>query len=94
MEEILKKVVNLGIGAAKTIEEDAKNFLSKSEAKINELISAGEQANDENSVKVKNFFEDASKNLKDIEGQIQTFTSDLKTKVQELNPNKGEGSAE
>lgn len=91
MEELLKKVVNLGIGAVKTLEENLSDTFSRAESGINEMISKGETASDERSAKVKQFVDDMMASVKEYETKATEVTQSLTATLKEFDPS---GTAE
>ena len=88
MEEMVKKIVNLGIGAGKVVEENAQKVMNDIGNQINELIAKGEGANDDVSTKIKNFVEEAASNVgqivenstssaNEVFGQVKKTTDEL-----------------
>ena len=55
MEELLKRIVNLGIGAAKGLEDNLQTAFKAAEQGINELISKGDSSGETGSTQVKKF---------------------------------------
>ena len=94
MNETVNTIVNLGIGTVKTLDEQAREALSTAEAKLNEYISVGEQATDENSAKVKELVQTAISNYNELSEKVLATVEDVQARVQELDPrNKEEAPA-
>ena len=66
MDQLVKKIVNLGIGAGKLVEENAQKVMTDIGTKLNELIEKGAVADDDVSLKIKKAVEDASVNITQI----------------------------
>ncbi len=90
MEETVNKIVNLGIGTVKTLDEQAREALTQAEAKINEYIAAGESATDENSAKIKELVSTAISNYGELSDKVLATFEDIKARVEELDPREKE----
>lgn len=93
MEELLKKLVNLGIGAAKSLEENLQTTFKSAEKGINELIAKGDTSTDEGAAKVKKFVNDLLVSVKDYESKAKEMTESLTNALKEFNAT-GKGKIE
>ena len=84
MEELLKKLVNLGIGATKTLQEEITNTFKKAEDFVNELIAKGESASDETSQKVKELVDKLLDSVKEYESKVKEVSESLLNTLKEL----------
>lgn len=89
MEELLKKVVNLGIGAFKSVEENLEESFKKAENGINDLISKGDTASDENSQKVKSFVDELLVSVKEYESKAKEISDSIVSALKEFDPTGG-----
>ncbi len=89
MEELLKKVVNLGIGAFKSVEENLEDAFKKAETGINDLISKGNTANDENSQKVRKFVDELLVSVKEYEAKAKEISDSVVSALKEFDPTGG-----
>ncbi len=89
MEELLKKVVNLGIGAFKSVEENLEDAFKKAETGINDLISKGNTANDENSLKVRKFVDELLVSVKEYEAKAKEISDSVVSALKEFDPTGG-----
>ena len=81
---MLKKVVNLGLGAAKSVEENLSSALKKAETGINELISRGETESGEGAAKVRAFVDDLLVSVKEYESKATDISGNLKSALEEF----------
>lgn len=100
MEEIIKSIVNLGIGVVKTVEDGFQINATDLQGILAELVAKGDQAQDENAMKVKELVDQLIQVANDGEAQarelldsvvsslsevdISSLTTDLQAKIQEL----------
>ncbi len=89
MEELLKKVVNLGIGAFKSVEENLEDAFKKAETGINDLISKGSNANDENSQKVRKYVDELMVSVKEYEAKAKEISDSIVSALKEFDPTGG-----
>ena len=94
MEEILKKVVNLGIGAVKNLEVNLESTFKNAEVGINSLIDKGEKSKDENTTKVKTFVDDMLNSVKEYESKVKEVTDNLITTLKEFDLSGGKKAEE
>ena len=66
MKDLVKKIVNLGIGAGKVAEENAYKVMNGLGNQINALIEKGGKADDKTSKKIKKFVEEAASSVDHI----------------------------
>ncbi len=69
--DIVGKIINLGIGVGKVVEENAQSIMGEIKKQLDELIEKGEQADDEVSGKIKGFVKNASDK---VNGIVQNST--------------------
>lgn len=93
MEELLKRIVNLGIGAAKGLEDNLQTAFKAAEQGINELVSKGDSSGDEAASKVKKFVNDLLVSVKDYETKAREMSDNLTTALKEFQTS-GKGRAE
>lgn len=93
MEELLKRIVNLGIGAAKGLEDNLQTAFKAAEQGINDLVSKGDSSGDEAAAKVKKFVNDLLISVKDYETKAREMSDNLTTALKEFQTS-GKGRAE
>jgi polyhydroxyalkanoate synthesis regulator phasin len=93
MEELLKKIVNLGIGAAKGLEDNLQTAFKAAEQGINDLVSKGDSSGDEASTRVKKFVNDLLVSVKDYEAKAKEMSENLTSALKEFQTS-GKGRAE
>ena len=81
MNELVKKIVNLGIGAGKVVESNAQKIMSDIGTQLNDLIKRGEAADDDISKKIKNFVEDAATNVTQVVENSTANANEVFSKV-------------
>ena len=81
MEQLVKKIVNLGIGAGKLVEENAQKVMEDIGTTLNTLIAKGETADDETSLKIKKAIEDTTVNVSQIVGNSTKGATEIFEKV-------------
>lgn len=86
MEELLKKVVNLGIGAVKSLEEGLRQALEGAETGINDLIAKGEANNEEGAAKVRQVVEEITNSIKEYEAKAKEISESLTNALQDFDP--------
>ena len=84
MSTLVKDTVNFGIGAISTAQEQAEKVLAETQSRISELISLGEVANDEGSVKVKEAVRTAVSSATELQQKAQLFVEEIVSKVQNV----------
>ena len=77
MEQTLQKLLNLGIGTAKTIDYNSQEFRANFTARLNEWIAAGEIAQDENSLKIKSALETGFVNYRELQDNLQELVDNI-----------------
>ncbi len=85
MEEILKRIVNLGIGAVKSIEDNLSATFKEAEKGINELIARGEATNEGRAARVKEFTEQLISSLKEYEQRAKELSENLQATLNDFN---------
>ncbi len=93
MEELLKKIVNLGIGAAKGLEDNLQTAFKAAEQGINELISKGDLSGEAGSTNVKKFVNDLLVSVKDYEARAREMSDNLTAALKEFQ-SSGKGRVE
>lgn len=93
MEELLKKIVNLGIGAAKGLEDNLQTAFKSAEQGINDLIAKGSVTGDEGSARVKRFVNDLLVSVKDYETKAKEMSDNLTQALREFQTS-GKGRVE
>lgn len=86
MEEMLKKIVNLGIGAVKVLEANLETTFRRAEEGVSEMIAKGDSASDETSVRVKQFVDELLGSVKDYENKAKELTESLVATLKEIDP--------
>jgi polyhydroxyalkanoate synthesis regulator phasin len=84
MEELLKRIVNLGIGAAKGLEDNLHTAFKAAEQGINDLISKGDASGDESSTRVKKFVNDLLVSVQDYEAKAKDMSENLTHALKEF----------
>ena len=84
MEELLKKLVNLGIGAAKSLEDNLQTTFKNAEKGINDLITKGDTTSTEGAAKVKKFVNDLLVSVKDYEAKAHEMSESLTNALKEF----------
>lgn len=84
MEELLKRIVNLGIGAAKGLEDNLQTAFKAAEQGINELISKGDLSGETGSTNVKKFVNDLLVSVKDYEARAREMSDNLTAALKEF----------
>lgn len=84
MEELLKKIVNLGIGAAKGLEDNLQTAFKAAEQGINDLIAKGDTTGETGAGNVKKFVNDLLVSVKDYEAKAREMSDNLTTALREL----------
>lgn len=93
MEELLKRIVNLGIGAAKGLEDNLQTAFKAAEQGINELISKGDSSGEAGSTQVKKFVNDLLVSVKDYEAKAREMSENLTLALREFQ-SSGKGRVE
>lgn len=93
MEELLKRIVNLGIGAAKGLEDNLQTAFKAAEQGINELISKGDSSGEAGSTQVKKFVNDLLVSVKDYEAKAREMSDNLTLALREFQ-SSGKGRVE
>lgn len=93
MEDLLKKIVNLGIGAAKGLEDNLQTAFKAAEQGINELITRGDSTGQDGGAKVKKFVNDLMASVKEYETRAHEMSENLTAALREFQ-NSGKGRAE
>lgn len=93
MEELLKKIVNLGLGAAKGLEDNLHTAFRATEQGINELISKGTASGDDGAARVKTFVNDLLISVKDYEVKAKEMSENLTNALREFQ-SSGKGRVE
>lgn len=93
MEELLKKLVNLGIGAVKGLEDNLHTAFRAAEQGINELIARGDAPGEAGSAQVRKFVNDLLVSVKDYEARARELSENLTAALRELQAS-GKGRAE
>lgn len=93
MEELLKKIVNLGIGAAKGLEDNLQTAFKSAEQGINELIAKGDTSGEQGSTRVKKFVNDLLVSVKDYEAKAREMSDNLTNALKEFQTS-GKGRVE
>ncbi len=93
MEELLKKIVNLGIGAAKGLEDNLQTAFKAAEQGINELIAKGDTSGGAGAEKVKKFVNDLLVSVKDYETTARELSGNLTAALREFQ-SSGKGRVE
>jgi polyhydroxyalkanoate synthesis regulator phasin len=84
MEELLKKIVNLGIGAAKSLEDNLQTAFKTAEQGINELIAKGDSAGEAGAQNVKKFVNDLLVSVREYEARAREISESLTTALREF----------
>lgn len=84
MEELLKRIVNLGIGAAKGMEDNLHTAFKATEKGINDLIARGSTESSEASTRVKKFVNDLLASVKDYEAKAHEMSESLTNALKEF----------
>ncbi len=77
METIIKDVVNFGLGAYKTAEERSEEVLSKTQAKVSELIDLGAAEQGDNAEAVRSAVNTTAKQISDLQEQAESFVEKI-----------------
>jgi len=93
MEEILKKIVNLGLGAAKGLEDNLQTAFKSAEQGINDLIAKGTTAGGDGAANVKKYVNDLLISVKDYEAKVKEMSENLTSALREFQ-SSGKGRAE
>lgn len=93
MEEILKKIVNLGIGAAKGLEDNLQTAFKSAEQGINDLIAKGNTTGGDGAAGVKKFVNDLLDSVKDYESKAKEMSENLTAALKEFQ-SSGKGRVE
>ncbi|MBL8033633.1 MAG: hypothetical protein JNJ69_08035 [Leptospiraceae bacterium] len=93
MEELLKKIVNLGIGAAKGLEDNLQTAFKSAEQGINDLIAKGSASGDEGATRVKKYVNDLLVSVKDYEARAKEMSENLTNALREFQTS-GKGRVE
>jgi len=93
MEELLKKIVNLGIGAAKGLEDNLQTAFKSAEQGINDLIARGNSTGEDGATRVKKFVNDLLISVKDYESKAREMSDNLTEALREFQTS-GKGRAE
>lgn len=93
MEELLKKIVNLGIGAAKGLEDNLQTAFKAAEQGINELIAKGDASGEQGATNVKKFVNDLLVSVKDYETKAREMSDNLTNALKEFQTS-GKGRVE
>ncbi len=81
-ENLVKKIVSLGIGVGKTVQEGTQDIMKNIETELNGLIKKGEESDDEVSHKIKSFVEDGVKNLNNVVENSTFSASEIFSQIQ------------
>ena len=84
MEEILKSILHLGVGVGKTIEDGFQVSSSDPQGILFELISIGENADDESVNMLRGYIEDVSNMANEYEIKAKEVFEGLVTAVQNI----------
>lgn len=93
MEELLKSILNLGIGAAKGLEDNLQTAFKAAEQGINDLINKGNTSGDDGATRVKTFVNDLLLSVKDYESKAKEMSESLTSALKEFQ-SSGKGRAE
>lgn len=93
MEELLKKLVNLGIGVAKGLEDNLQTAFKTAEQGINDLIAKGGLPGDGGSENVRKFVNDLLVSVRDYEARAREMSGNLTAALREFQTN-GQGRLE
>ncbi|HMV36876.1 MAG TPA: hypothetical protein PKM44_02845 [Turneriella sp.] len=93
MEELLKKIVNLGIGAAKGLEDNLQTAFKAAEQGINDLIAKGDTSGEAGAGNVKKFVNDLLVSVRDYESTAREMSENLTTALREFQTS-GQGRIE
>jgi polyhydroxyalkanoate synthesis regulator phasin len=93
MEELLKKIVDLGIGAAKGLEDNLQTAFKAAEQGINDLIAKGEANSESGARSVKNFVNDLLASVKEYETRAREMSDQLTSALREFQAS-GQGRVE
>ena len=93
MEELLKRIVNLGIGAAKGLEDNLQTAFKSAEQGINELIAKGDASGEQGATNVKKFVNDLLVSVKDYEAKAREMSDNLTSALKEFQTS-GKGRVE
>ncbi|MCS6983905.1 MAG: hypothetical protein NZM25_02105 [Leptospiraceae bacterium] len=84
MEETLKKLVNLGIGAVESIQEAAREALNRLEKEANNLIAKGETIDNETTRQIREFATDAAKRISEVASNSSKTIKEIADQAQKL----------
>lgn len=93
MEELLKRIVNLGIGAAKGLEDNLQTAFKSAEQGINDLIAKGDASGEDGATKIKKFVNDLLVSVKDYETRARDMSDNLTNALREFQTS-GKGRVE
>ncbi|MBV6493139.1 MAG: hypothetical protein LDLANPLL_01154 [Turneriella sp.] len=96
MEELLKKVINLGIGSIQTLEANLQFALKKTEESINDLVTKGDTSNSETASKIKKRVNDLLLSVQDYENKVKATATQLIAALEEIKtmPQKAQNDLE
>lgn len=93
MEELLKRIVNLGIGAAKGLEDNLQTAFKAAEQGINDLIAKGDTSGEAGATRVKKYVNDLLVSVKDYESKAREMSDNLTSALKEFQTS-GKGRVE
>jgi len=86
MNDLLKKIVNLGIGATSSIDEKIKINLENAQKVIDDMIDKGKGSDDGTSAKIHQFLDDVFSALDQYSDRASNLIASLKDAINEIDP--------